>query len=199
MSQLPISRRRILTAGAAGTLGILLTPEAAFAKNTKEVKLLRWDLVEITSGVVLAGGTDVARDARTGETIHLTGSGQAEPKDHSATGGGTFIHRHANGSEVAHGVYFVRGFRSFENADGTLVGTGLTDGIGELNETTGGVLSLDVRLLPASGGLVHGVLGVHCNLPGSTDNSIKEGVTLSVASLSFVQDTGATLFHVLDH
>jgi hypothetical protein len=199
MSQLPISRRRILTAGAAGTLGILLTPGAAFAKNTKEVELLRWDLVEITSGVVLAGGTDVARDARTGDTVHLTGSGQAEPEDHSAAGGGTFIHRHANGSEVAHGVYFVRGFRSFENADGTLVGTGLTDGIGELKETTGGVLSLDVRLLPSSGGSVDGVLGVHCNLPGSTDKSIKEGVTLSVASLSFVQDTGATLFHVLDH
>src|SRR2546430_4220379 len=83
MSQLPISRRRILTVGAAGTLGILLTPETALAKNTKEVKLLRWDLILIDSGVVLPGGTNVARDARTGDTIDLTGSGQAEPKDHS--------------------------------------------------------------------------------------------------------------------
>ena len=199
MGQLPISRRRILIAGTAGTLGVLLTPGAVFAKKPKEVKLLRWDLPMITSGVVVPGGTDVARDAATGDTINLTGSGQAEPKDHSAAGGGTFVHRHANGSEVAHGVYFVRGFRSFENADGTLVGTGLTDGIGELDETIGGVLSLDVRLLPSSGGSVDGVLGVHCHLPGSTDNSIKEGVTLSVASLSFVQGTGATLFHVLDH
>ena len=199
MSQLPISRRRILTVGAAGTLGILLTPEAAFAKNTKEVKLLRWDIIVIdNSGVILPGGTNVARDARTGETIDLTGSGQAEPKERSAAGGGTFIRRDANGSEVAHGVYFVKGFRSFENAGGTLVGTGLIDGIGELEETTGGILSLDVRLLPSSGGSVDGILGVHCTLPGST-GSIKEGETLSVAKLNFVQDTGDNLFHVLDH
>jgi hypothetical protein len=203
MSQLPIARRRILTVGAAGTLAVLLSPEAAFAKNTREVELLRWDLIVIdSSGAILPGGTNVARDAATKDTIDLTGSGQAEPKEHSAAGGGTFIHRHANGSKVTHGIYYVTGFKSFVNAGGTLVGTLPIDGIGELEETTGGILKLRVHLIPSSGRSVEGVLGVYCTLPGTTDSSIIEGETLSIPSLNlnFVQEPngGDNLFHVLD-
>ncbi len=197
MTERRISRRQILSAGAVGTLGVLLTPAAAFAEpGENDVELLRWDLVTIISGVVLAGGTDVARDAATGDSVSLTGSGQARPEKDRAAGGGTFVHRHANGSEVAHGVYFVTGFRSFENAGGSLVGTGLIDGIGELDQTMGGDLFLNVRLLPTAGSSLDGVLGIHCDLPGST-RSITEGVTLSVATFKFVQSSGATLFHVL--
>jgi len=39
-------------------------------------------------------------------------------------------------------------------------------------------------------------LEVHCSLPGGKPDT--EGVRLSVATFKFVQDTGATLFHVLD-
>jgi hypothetical protein len=65
--------------------------------------------------------------------MSLTGSGEARPHKRRASGGGTFVHKHANGSEVAHGVYVVTAFDSFANGGGTLVGTGLTDGIDALN------------------------------------------------------------------
>jgi hypothetical protein len=100
-----------------------------------------------------------------------------------------------DGSEFSHGVYFVTEFDSFANGGGSLVGVGVTDGIDELNKTTGGVLSLRVHGLASSGGSFDGVLGVHCVLPGSAHTT--EGVTLSVGPFQFVQDTGATLFHVL--
>ena len=198
MGEVGISRRRLVGAGVIGALGVLLAPEAVLADgdNHEEVDLLRWDLIQIVQGVVLAGGTDVARDAATGDTVSLTGSGQSRPRQHKADGGGTFLHKHPNGSEVAHGVYLVTGFKSFVNGGGSLVGTGLTDGIDELKHTTGGLLSMNVHLMPASGGSLSGVLEVHCSLPGGKPET--EGVRLSVATFKFVQDTGFTLFHVLD-
>ena len=198
MGEVGISRRRLVGAGAIGALGVLLAPEAVLADgdNHEEIELLRWDLVQIVQGVVLAGGTDVGRDAATGDTVSLTGSGQARPHKGKANGGGMFVHKHANGSEVAHRVYVVTGFKSFVNGGGSLVGTGLTDGIDQLQDTTGGVLSMNVNLMPASGGSLNAVLEVHCSLPGG--NPETEGIRLSVASFKFVQDTGFTLFHALD-
>jgi hypothetical protein len=50
-----------------------------------------------------------------------------------------------------------------------------------------------------SGATAEGVLGVHCELPGRA--TITEGITLTVdgTRLNFMQESGATLFHVLDH
>jgi hypothetical protein len=107
-----------------------------------------------------------------------------------------FVHQHSNGTAFAHGVYVVTGFRAFENAGGTLVGTGLTDGIGELDETTGGILWLKVHLVPSSGPAHDGVLSVNCALPGGRPG-IEEGITLAVGTLTFTQHGGATLFHVV--
>ncbi len=190
-----LSRRKFLGAGAAGTLGLLLAPETVLADD-EEVELLRWDLVTITQGVLLSGGQDMAKDAASGDLVTLTGSGEAAPKKGTATGGGTFVHKHASGVEVAHGVYQVTGFESFKAAGGSLVGSGRIDGIGTLRETTGGVLMLKVALMPAGGGSLAGVLGVDCHLPAS-EIPITEGVTLSVGPFAFRQAGGATLFHVL--
>ncbi len=196
MGELRLSRRRMLGAGAAGALGVLMAPQAVLAQG--EVDHLRWDLVAAGGGAIVPTGTDVAADASTGDKVSLTGSGFARPDEGTANGGGTFVHRHADGSEVAHGVYAVTGFESFQNAGGSLVGTGLTDTIGRLDETTGGILSLGVNLLPEGGSPHAAVLGVHCSLPGSSP--VVEGVTLSVPDFgaNFVQSSGGTLFHVLE-
>lgn len=196
----PISRRRFVAAGAMGTLGALLAPEAVFA-DEGQPELLRWDLVSVKDGVVLPGGTDTARDAATGDTVSLTGSGDAKPGEGTATGGGTFLHRTALGALVAQGVYFVTGFNSFVKPGGSLVTAGVKDGIGTLNQTSGGVLSVKIHGIvdaPPSraGGMVDGVLEVHCGLPGGA--AITEGVRLSVLTFKFIQQTGATLFHVLE-
>jgi hypothetical protein len=47
-------RGRFLGVGAAGTLGLLLTPETVLA-NEEEAELLRWDLVAITQGGAVGG------------------------------------------------------------------------------------------------------------------------------------------------
>jgi hypothetical protein len=168
----------------------------ALADDEGKGKLVRWDLVQIVSGVVLAGGTDIGQDSATKDVVHLTGSGQAEPARREAAGGGTFVHQHGDGTAVAHGVYVVTGFKAFDNAGGTLVGTGLKDGIGELDETTGGILWLNVRLVPSSGPTHEAVLSVNCALPGGRPG-IEEGIALAVGTLKFTQHGGATLFHVL--
>ncbi len=175
-----------------------LAPEAVLADGGKgeEVELLRWDLIQIVQGTVLAGGTDVGRDAATGDTVSLTGSGHARPHKHRATGASTFLHKHANGSEFAHGIYVVTAFNSFANGGGSLVGTGLTDGIDELSNTTGGALAVKVHLTATSGLTADGVLEVHCSLPRGKPDT--EGVRLSVLTFKFVQDGGSTLFHNLD-
>jgi hypothetical protein len=146
---------------------------------------------------VLAGGKDKAKDAASGDEVTLTGSGQVEPKKERATGGGTFVHKHANGTEVAHGVYTVTGFESFKAAGGSLVGTGLIDGIGTLKQTMGGKLLMKVTLMPSTGLSHSGVLGVDCHLPG-VEFRIEEGVTLTTGTRKFTTPTsGSTLFHVL--
>ena len=203
MGKARISRRRFVAAGAVSTLGVLLAPEAVLAEGDHKEKpeLLRWDLIQIVDGVVLVGGTDVSRDAASHDMVSLTGSGEAEPKKHKATGGGTFVHQHANGSLVASGVYYVTGFKSFVNGGGSLAQTGLIDGIGKLTQTDGGILTMNVHAIVDAPfkGAVDGVLAVHCQLPGGEETP--EGVRLSVLTFDFVQDSaehGFTLFHVLD-
>ena len=177
-------------------------------------RFVRWDLVLIANGVAVAGGTDVATDAATKDTIALTGSGQAEPREEEASGGGTFVHKHADGTLVAKGAYVVTGFDNFERLrGGNFAKTGLIDGIGngfgsseDEGEPSSGILTVGVRFIPDGtppGGGVTGVLTVHCNLPDTVGGDF-EGITVTVDGLSFTPAAnvdpnahGVTLFHLL--
>ncbi len=197
MGDARISRRRFVTAGAIGTLGALVAPETVFAQEDQP-ESIRWDLVAVGGGAVVPGGTDVGRDAATGDTLSLTGSGFARPGEGTATGGGTFTHRNAAGTEIAHGIYYVTGFKTFTNGGGSLAGILTTDAIGRLDQTTGGKLFVRVHLVAVSGEMLNGVLGVHCVLPGGAP--AEEGITVTVDNtpLNFTQDKGGTLFHLLE-
>ena len=190
-----LSRRKFLGVGAAGTLGVVLAPQSVLADD-EEIELLRWDLVAITQGVVLSGGQNMARDAASHDVVTMTGSGEAAPKRRTATGGGTFVHKHANGEVVVQGVYTITEFVSFKAAGGSLAATGLIDGIGTLKQTTGGVLTMKIKALASNGRTVTGVLGVDCAVPG-VEFPIEEGVTVDVLSFKFRQAGGFTLFHAL--
>lgn len=195
MKDLVLSRRQVLKgAGAFGVLGALGLPATVFAGD-EEVELLRWDTVHFPQGVGVPGAC-MARDAATGDVVTLTGTGQIEPKKRTAAGGGTFVHNHDNGTEVAHGVYIVTAFVSFTPAGGTLAGIGLTDGIGDINRTIGGLIVLDVEVRPVGGSPVAGVLHVDCDIPG-VEFHIEEGVDLTVGSFHFEKAGGFTDFHVL--
>jgi hypothetical protein len=200
MRDLLVSRRRIITAGAAGALGVLLNPTAVFADDDEDVGLLRWDLVQLIQGTALAGGMVRARDAATGDVVTLTGSGEARPDDRTAAGGGTFLHKHADGSEVAHGIYVVTAFKSFKNGHGSLTPAPLQDGIGHKNQTDSGILSLGIKAFAVgAAGPIDAKLGVECALPNDTSGAV-EGITLDVLTFHFkqVEEGGFTLFHVLD-
>ena len=197
MKDVVVSRRQVLKGvGAVGVLGAFGIPTTVVADD-EEVELLRWDLVHFPQGLVLTGGEDMATDAATGDVVTLTGSGEAAPKMEMATGGGTFVHRRANGTEVAHGVYKVTGFQSFKAAGGSLAPTGLADGIGTLAQTMGGLLVVKIAAMPSTGGPVAGVLGIDCALPG-VEFPIEEGVHLDLLTFHFKQSKGFTLFHVLE-
>lgn len=173
---------------------------------------VRWDLIQAVNGVAIPGGKDVATDATTKDTITLTGSGQVEPRELEAAGGGTFVHQHADGTVVAKGSYFVTGFVSWRPlAGGDFGKTGLVDGIGNgtgatpnEGEPSSGILTLDVRLVPdgtAPSAGTNGVLSVHCHLPGTLVDTF-EGVALDVGNLHFTAAAnptadGITLFHRL--
>ena len=200
MRDLLVSRRRIITAGAAGALGVLLNPSAVFADDGEDVGLLRWDLVQLIQGTALAGGMVRAKDAATGDVVTLTGSGEARPDDRTAAGGGTFLHKHADGSEVARGIYVVTAFKSFKNGHGSLAPTPLQDGIGHKNQTDSGILSLGIKAFAVgAAGPIDAKLGVECALPNDTSGAV-EGITLDVLTFHFrqVDEGGFTLFHVLD-
>jgi hypothetical protein len=207
-------------------LGILLAATTATSSSPgndrgeqnenggQQSRFVRWDLVLIANGVAVAGGTDVSTDAATKDTIALTGSGQVEPRENEAAGGGTFVHKHADGSLVAKGAYVVTGFVSWERLrGGNFAKTGLIDGLGngtgssaDEGEPSSGILTVSVRFIPdgaaPSAGL-DGVLAVHCNLPDTVGGDF-EGVTVDVAGLSFTPAAnvdpnahGVTLFHRL--
>jgi hypothetical protein len=167
---------------------------------------VRWDLVKIVQHTVLAGGRDVGKDAASGDTITLTGSGDARPAAKDAAGGGTFVHRHRAPREKSErhrergapreietrGIYVVTGFIDWQSAGGTLP---VADGIGRRSEASAGVLTLSVRLFPSEGGHRDGTLTVNARLPNETFD-VEEGITLAVDGFLFVQDGGAALFHV---
>lgn len=171
---------------------------------------VRWDLVQFPGGIVAAGGTDISTDAATGETVELTGSGQAEPGEGEAAGGGTFVHKDAAGATLAEGGYYVIDFVSWRRlAGGSLDPTGLIDGIGNgpgaspnEHEPTSGVLKLRVHFVPVVNGTpqpgVNGLLIINCHLPG-TFEFVPEGVQVKIPSfdLNFKPTSGFTLFHRL--
>ncbi len=158
---------------------------------------VRWDFVQVlpagapTTGI--PGGTNTGRDAATGDTIDLTGSGGAIPALGVATGGGTFVHRLSNGSVFAQGFYVVTGFVSWERRTGTFPLP--NDGIGNISQASAGLLTLNVRFFSSGGSPVDGVLTIHCHFP-TTPGPNDEGFDLTVLSLHFVQAGGVTLFHV---
>jgi hypothetical protein len=167
----------------------------AFGKN------VRWDLVNLvpagSPNTAVAGGTNVGLDA-SGETVEVTGSGNAVPALRDATGGGTFVHRDATGAILAQGFYRVTGFVSWHRRAGTFPSF-LTDGIMHASQASAGLLTLNIQAFP-DGGPTQGipaVLTIHCHFP-DTPGPGDEGIDLAVPSfgLHFMQAGGVTVFHV---
>ena len=192
-------------------LGTAFAATGSSGESGSSSGFVRWDLPQFQGNLVIAGGKDVSTDAATGDTITLTGSGQAEPGESEAAGGGTFVHRHDDGTLAARGAYRVTGFISWQPlSGGSLAGTGLIDAIGNgtgavpnESEEHSGILKLRVEFIQIKKGQpvgsVPGVLRINCHLPGTTV-FVPEGVEVRVPSfkLDFTPTSGVTLFHTRD-
>jgi len=153
---------------------------------------VRWDLVRVQLGTALAGGAAAARDAATGDTFTLTGSGDAEPAEGDAAGGGTIVHHFAATNVDATAVYVVTGLISWEPGGGS---PALADGIGHSAEASAGILVMTIRIFRTAGGFSDATLTVNCHLPGATID-VPEGIELRVGRFDAVPNAGVTLFHV---
>jgi hypothetical protein len=186
----------IAAAGASG--------DTAATRATHHGFFVRWDLVLISNGVAVAGGSDVATDSG-GDTLTLTGSGTVEPKESEGAGGGTWAF-HGSDGETDHGVYYVTRFLSWQRlAGGDFAATGLIDGIGNgpgssrnENEPSSGILRLGIHFISDSGEEVNGILRVNCHLPGTVVD-VPEGIRVRIPKfdLTFEPTSGVTLFHLL--
>jgi hypothetical protein len=181
--------RRIVLIAAITTAGF---PAISLAQPPAKGHTVRWDLSQVIQNTALAGGADVATDAPTGDTFTLTGSGDAEPAERDAAGGGTIVHHFAVTGVESRGVYVVTGFISWQRGGGVLP---VADGIGQASEASAGVLKMTIRIFRATGGFSDAVLSVNCHLPGATVD-VAEGIELKVGTFDAKQTSGVTLFHV---
>lgn len=174
------------------SIWIAAVPAVAVAQPRALGHTVRWDLVRIQQSTALAGGADVARDAATGDTFTLTGSGDVKPANGDAAGGGTIVHHFAATNTEATGVYVVIGFISWQPGGGQ---PAVTDGIGHSWEASAGVLKLMIRIFRAAGGFSDAILTINCHLPGATID-VEEGIELQVGNFDALPNGGVTLFHV---
>ena len=174
---------------------IVLTHAIALGQPSALGHTVRWDLVQIVQGTELVGGADVAKDAATGDTFTLIGSGDAKPAEREAAGGGTIVHHFAATNVEATAVYRVTGFIDWQPAGGHLE---IADGIGDASEASAGILQMGIRIFLPNGAVRDATLTVNCLLPEATID-INEGIELSVLGTPFIDmqpDGGATLCHV---
>jgi hypothetical protein len=192
-----MKRWAVLVAVVFSLAAFSLIAPASSAQQPQELgHHVRFDLVQVVQGTVLAGGTDVGKDAMSGDTIRMTGTGEFKPATADAAGGGTFIHRRMNNTEVAHGVWLVIGFVSWTPAHGFFP-PALVDGIGETSEASAGIATVHVKLFPSGATTTPvGTLSVFCNLPGAAF-PIEEGISLTLDGSNFEQAGGVTVFHIV--
>src|SRR5262249_39404799 len=123
------------------------------------------------------------------------GSGDAEPAERDASGGGTIVH-HITASNIdSAAVYLVTGLVDWQPGGGALA---VADGIGHAEEASAGVLTVTIRIFLPSGALRDAMLTINCHLPGATVD-VPEGIELSIPGTPFVNmppSAGVTLFHV---
>lgn len=164
--------------------------------------LMRWDLIRLNPQTLIAvpGGAASAQDPASGEVVRITGSGQFDADDETASGGGTFVARDAGGSVVERGVFVVSDFISWQPLAGSIVDTPIIDGVAEKADARSGILTLEIAGYVRGEFIGHAVLEVHCALPGAPAGS-HEGVTVAVEGgprFTTMVDHGPTIFHVLD-
>jgi hypothetical protein len=178
---------------------MLLLTIAAPAVNA-QAQHFRWDIIFFDSTSTARPGGVLSATAVDGSQITLTGTGtfvvptSGSGRSNQVTGGGTW----ATNTPSASGTYTVTGFVRYDQARGTLAGTGLSDGIGDINDTRAG---LGIFSILYSDGQ-RGILLVSCALLG-TPSTVYEGAHATKGFVDYfapvlTPSNNATLFHFED-
>lgn len=130
-------------------------------------------------------------EARNGDKIEVVGTGTMTIGSHSATGGGTFVHKDSDGNVIGQGTWTVEKLLSFRS-----YGNGTPQGLPE--NFIGGRSRMKVHLAPDGGGEgFDAILKIDCTIGDKIPSSAKEGVELNIfgSAPSFRDEmSGATLF-----
>ena len=126
--------------------------------------------------------------AKNGDTVAVTGQGTFGTRPRSATGGGTFVHRHSDGTLVANGTWTATrllGFKSYGNDPANLP-----------PNFVGGLALMQVRLYVGGNLVATGILQIDCEI-GKVPAGHHEGIRLVVQGTQFNFNhkvSGLTLF-----
>ncbi len=180
--------RAVWTSGIAFLLLLAIVAPAANAQANH----VRWDIIQ--PGNPLLPGGSLSAKADNGSKITLTGTGtfvapaNGQGSSDAVTGGGTW----KIDTPSASGTYEVEGLVRFDEAPGTLVGTGLTDTIDDIEDARAGLVILSILYSDGE----RGILVFSCTLPGSPP-TVFEGITASKGFVDFFNPVQAlqTLFH----
>lgn len=183
--------RLLTTIGAV--LALTLLPIAASASHnngTYDYHIGDTFLTDFFSDPTL--GPDVS-EARNGDMVELIGTGtmtiQTGPDE--VTGGGTFVHKDADGNVIATGTWTAERLLSFRS-----YGNGVPQGLPE--DFFGGVARLRVHLTPDGDGEgLDATLKIDCTIGSSIPASAAEGIELNVRGRApnfRTEISGATLF-----
>ncbi len=197
-----IQRRRFL--GITVLLVGLLTVGISARAGDKEEVTIRWDIVSVQPGNLLAGGIASARN-NNNDKITVTGSGTFVPGDpEEVTGGGDFTIVDMRGRVLFKGMYEVTELVSFELGPGRTPPGFINDTIGNLADLRAGLVFLRIRYSDGN----RGILVVGCHLPEGTPPAVMEGITASHAFVDFWNreapqdgppfvDANRTAFHIV--
>jgi hypothetical protein len=141
----------LLAVGIAGSLaaawiGASVQAAPRLGESNEPPTLLRWDVAKCAGGsctfLVVAG--HARWRTASGATIRFTGTGEAEPPEGEAAGGGEWTRRNSKGKVVGRGVYKVIHFLSWRGSGGSL--GNVVDAIGHRRDVRSGALKLRIHL-----------------------------------------------------
>ena len=191
---------RLARAALLASLLLVTASRSALADSASRV---RWDILAENPSSAVPGGSESAT-AADGSMITL--STQSSGNTFIMSASGNVVHPVGEGTwsvfppssttPSATGTYQVTGIDFFAVAPGTLVGAGITDSIGDINETAAGLAVFRIAYSDGS----TGDLVFSCALIG-TPPDVFEGITATKGAVDYLNSVpppgdAGTLFHI---
>lgn len=165
-----MKRRLTILAIAIPAMVALITSSVAAVAAQNEEITYEW----LACGGILEDGPSCPNTtfASNGDSIKITGAGELTDGTNSASGGGTFVHKDADGNVVGAGTWVATELLNFK----TYGPSPVTDA-----DWRTGLARIRVDLMVGGVEVAEGILSIGCRLPGvKLPPSLFEGVKLNI-------------------